>query len=307
MALKPRKQCKHYPYLFLLNEKTFLRYLRGQYLKFDVCTYDDNEVYYSVNYYKLSKTKEKIFEGGSLFERIDSLVNKLTDDNKLDYAPIYCSTWIVTGDNESISLMHQTENAYLKKSKKHKSSKDKREERKALRNTFYIMGFESTAHTPHLPLSNRDYKWWKKGHSDGEVDYELERNFDRYCDLLKFTEKDYDKAEIEIIPYILNGICYESIESTENIFLSRENFQSFFFLLDNNQDALSVIIESGELQSISARLDGTPYLSSLITFQEFTETIQPLLNPNQTKIINHWRGLGCQFINIDFLQKSLKK
>ena len=34
MTLKPRKQHKHYPYLFLLNEKTFLRYLRSPPLEY---------------------------------------------------------------------------------------------------------------------------------------------------------------------------------------------------------------------------------------------------------------------------------
>ena len=67
-----------------------------------------------------------------------------------------------------------------------------------------------------------------------------------------------------------------------------------------------MIVITGDLQSHSQRLDSTPILSSLITLQDFSKTIQPLLNSNQTKIINHWQDLGCQFINIDFLQKSFK-
>ncbi|MGR5328581.1 hypothetical protein [Photobacterium damselae] len=132
------------------------------------------------------------------------------------------------------------------------------------------------------------------------------KNSDQYCDLIRLTERDYDKAEIEITPYIFRNGIYELIDGAENVILTKENFQSFFTLLENNHNALSIIIESGELQNNYVRLDGTPYLSTLIMFQEFTETIKPILNPNIEDEINYWKQLGCQYVNIDFLQKSLR-
>ncbi|MGR5187084.1 hypothetical protein ACPV3S_17340 [Photobacterium damselae] len=311
MSLKPRKQRKHYPHLFLLNEKTFLRYLQGQYLEFDYCNIT-NHPYgdWQLGFYQLSTTKEKIFKGGYLFERIDFLVNKLTDDERLDYAPIFCSSWVVKNDNSVIEQMAKSINHA---NKCYPKSKEKREERQLLRLNTWSSGwvaFEnkpSNAITVENPmLTIRERKWWQKGFDDAKEDYEQERDsdLDRFCNLLKFTEKDYDKAVIEIIPYIFRNGIYELIDGAENIILTKENFQSFFTLLENNHNALSVIIESGELQNSCVRLDGTPYLSSLIMFQEFTETIKPLLNPNIEDEINNWKQLGCQYINIDFLQKK---
>lgn len=139
------------------------------------------------------------------------------------------------------------------------------------------------------------------------AEIKAQHDLDRILNLMWGTEDHFDKAEIEIIPYVLNGISYELIENTETIILTKDSFQSFFKSLKNNRDAVDMIVITGDLQSNSQRLDGTPILSSLITLQDFSKTIQPLLNSNQTKIINHWRDCGCQFINIDFLQKSLKK
>ena len=139
------------------------------------------------------------------------------------------------------------------------------------------------------------------------AEIKAQHDLDRILDLMWGTEDHFDKAEIEIIPYVLNGISYELIENTETIILTKDSFQSFFKSLKNNRDAVDMIVITGNLQSHSQRLDGTPILSSLITLQDFSKTIQPLLNSNQTKIIDHWRDGGSQFINIDFLQKFFKK
>lgn len=180
MALKPRKQRKHYPYLFLLNEKSFLRYLRGQYLEFDYCN-RSNHPYgdWQLGFYQFSKTKQKIFKGGCLFERIDFLVNELTDDNKLDYAPIYCSTWVVKKDNSVIEQMAKSIN-YANKC--YPKAKEKREARKELRlNILYRgwMDFElnksiEDLELDHTMLSHRERKWWQKGYDDAKEDIKHE-------------------------------------------------------------------------------------------------------------------------------------
>lgn len=189
MALKPRKQRKHYPYLFLLDEKSFLKYLKGQYVKYQ--NYSDYG-YSDSNYYPegliFSETKLIIRPQEHRFSALERLLDLLTEDGKLEYAPIFCSSWITTGDKKAISLMLQAQEASLKKRNKPRSSKNKREERKSLRNELYIIGFESTADTPHLPLSNRDYKWWLKGYNDGKLDDSVFL----YYDLL-FTEEDIEQ------------------------------------------------------------------------------------------------------------------
>ncbi len=152
-------------------------------------------------------------------------------------------------------------------------------------------------------LTKSNLNWINEKIAEIKVQYDL----DRTLDLMWGTEVDFNKAEIEIIPYILNGITYELIKDAETIVLTRDYFQCFFKSLENNRDAVDMIVITSELQSNSQRLDGTPIVSSLITFQDFSKTIQPLLNYNCTKIINHWRDFGCQFINIDFLQKSFNK
>lgn len=124
----------------------------------------------------------------------------------------------------------------------------------------------------------------------------------RYYNLLSLAY--FNKAEIIITPYILNGDYYELIEETENILLSIEDFQSFFALLETNHNALSIIVESNKLQHNSRRPYDTLYLSSLITFQEFTAIIQPLLSPNIENEVKYWKQLGCQYINIEFSQKN---
>ena len=174
MALKPRKQCKHYPYLFLLNEKSFLKYLRGQYLEFDAGT--DDEFYYSVDYYQLSKTKEKILEGGNGYKRINMFVKKLTNENKLTYAPVFCSSWIVKNDSEAIKKMGIVidNNRFY-----HPKTKEKREARKELRlNTWCCgwMDFQDKSiediDLENPMLTHRERKWWQKGYDDAKEDIE---------------------------------------------------------------------------------------------------------------------------------------
>lgn len=302
MALRPRKQRKHYPYLFLLNEKTFLRYLRGQYVEYLMpCPCSG---------YYFSRTKRTVYEDTCLFSKLKVSINKLWEKHKLIYASVLCDCWVVNNDTLAIkrmkSYLRDHENLYQKR-----KTREKRDARQQLRLNTWSSGWvafknkPSNAITVENPmLTTRERKWWQKGFYDAKKDYEQERksDLDQYCNLLKLIEKDYDKAEIEIIPYIFRNGIYELIDGAENIILTKENFQSFFTLLENNHNALSVIIESGELQNNSIRLDGTPYLSSLIMFQEFTETIQPLLNPSIEDEINNWKRLGCQYINIDFSQ-----
>lgn len=189
MALKPRKQRKHYPYLFLLNEKTFLKYLRGQYVIFDSFNfpyYDDCTARFPIDnlidYYEFSQTKQKIFEGGCLFEKIDLLVNKLTDENKLDYAPIFCSSWVVKNDNEAIKKQEAVINE--KGTDCYQKSKAKREARKQLRlNTWCCgwMDFElnksiEDLELDHTMLSHRERKWWQKGYNDAKEDMAILNN-----------------------------------------------------------------------------------------------------------------------------------
>ncbi|MGD6735503.1 hypothetical protein ACN08N_00155 (plasmid) [Photobacterium leiognathi subsp. mandapamensis] len=152
-------------------------------------------------------------------------------------------------------------------------------------------------------LTKCNLNWINDEITEVNVQYDL----DRTLDFIFGTEDHFDKAEIEIIPYVLNGISYELIENTETIILTKDSFQSFFTALKNKREAVDMIVIMGELQNHSQRLDGTPILSSLITLHDFSKTIQPLLNSNQTKTIDHWRDCGCQFINIDFLQKSFKR
>ncbi|TLS73434.1 hypothetical protein [Photobacterium damselae] len=303
MALKPRKQRKYYPHLFLLNEKTFLRYLRGQHVEYLMPCHGGG--------YYFSRTKQTVYENTYLFNKLKISVNKLWKKNKLIYAPILCDCWIVNNDTLAIkrmkSYLRDHENLYQKR-----KTREKRDARQQLRLNTWSSGwvaFEnkpSNAITVENPmLTMREQKWWQKGYNDAKKDYEQERksDSDQYCNLLNFTDKDYDKAEIVITPYILNGICWELIDEIESIILTKETFQSFFTSLEHNHNALSVVVESGELQSNCVRLDGTPYLSSMIIFQEFIEVIKPLLNPNIEGEINNWKQLGCQYINMDFLQR----
>ncbi|MFB1079542.1 hypothetical protein [Photobacterium damselae] len=301
MSLKPRKQHKHYPYLFLFNAKSFLKYLRGQYVEYLMpCPCSG---------YYFSRTKLTVYEDTYLFNKLKVLINKLWEKNKLIYAPVLCDSWVVNNDSLVIkrmkSYIRDSENLYQKR-----KTREKREARQQLRLNTWSSGWVAFKNKPTIEnpmLTPREKKWWQKGYDDAKKDYEQERNSDsdQYLNLLKFTEKDYDKAEIEIIPYIFKNGIYELIDGAENILLTKEDFQSFFSFLENNHDALSVIIESGELQSNCVRTDGTPYLSSLIMFQEFIETIKPLLNSSIEDEINNWKQLGCQYINIDFLQKHI--
>ncbi|MCD9492615.1 hypothetical protein GLP30_17170 [Photobacterium phosphoreum] len=161
-------------------------------------------------------------------------------------------------------------------------------------------------HYPYLFLLNEKsflLNWINEEMTEIKFQYDA----DRILDFIFELEDHFDKAEIEIIPYILNGISYELIENTETIILTNDYFQLFVEALRHDRDAVNMIVITGDLQNNSQLLDGTPIQSSLITLQDFSKTIQPLLNYNCTKTINHWRDLGCQFINIDFLQKSFKK
>ncbi|MBA5685045.1 hypothetical protein H3N34_17905 [Photobacterium damselae subsp. damselae] len=304
MSLKPRKQRKHYPYLFLLNEKYFLRYLRGQYV--------EHLMPCPCSAYYFSRTKKTIYGNTYFFNKLNVLIDKLWENNKLIYAPVLCDAWVVNNDtlviNRMKSYLRDHENLYQKR-----KTREKRDARQQLRLNTWSSGWVAFENKPSnaITLENpmltmREKKWWQKGFDDAKEDYEQERDSDsdQYYNLLRFTEKDYDKAEIEIIPYIFSDGIYTLIDGAENIHLKKEDFQLFFTLLENDHNALSVIIESGELQNSCVRLDGTPYLSSLIMFHEFTETIKPLLNPSIEDEINNWKQLGCQYINIDFLQKK---
>ncbi|MGR5186995.1 hypothetical protein ACPV3S_15775 [Photobacterium damselae] len=192
MALKPRKQHRYYPYLFLLNEKTFLRYLRGQYVIFDSCNfpnyYDECTGDYTalfpfdnfIDYYELSQTKQKIFETSYLFKKIDPLIYKLTNENKLTYAPVFCSSWIVNNDNQVIRRMKNFSSNIKTPSRK---SREKREVRKELRLNTWCCGWMTfqdksikDADLKNPMLTNREQKWWQKGYDDAKKDYEQEKN-----------------------------------------------------------------------------------------------------------------------------------
>jgi hypothetical protein len=176
MALKPRKQCKHYPYLFLLNEKSFLKYLNGQhieYLNYSGCSYSDSDSYQEG--FIFSKTKLIIFSQSYRFSYIERLLDSLTEDGKLEYAPIFCSSWIVKNDSEAIKKMKisiANNRVYYSK------TKEKREARKELRlNTWCCgwMDFElnksiEDLELDHTMLSHRERKWWQKGYDDAKED-----------------------------------------------------------------------------------------------------------------------------------------
>ncbi|ELV7517301.1 hypothetical protein QMU85_002300 [Photobacterium damselae] len=277
-----------------------------KYLNYSDYGYSDSDYYPEGLIF--SETKLIILPQERRFSVFEKLLDSLTENGKLEYAPIFCSSWIVSNDNQVIKKMknylRECENSYPK-------TKEKREVRKQLRLNTWCCGWMAfqdksieDAVIKNPMLTNREQKWWQKGYDDAKKDYEQERksDSDQYCNLLKLIEKDYDKAKIKITPYIFRNKIYTLIDGAENIILTKENFQSFLTLLENNHNALSVIVESGELGNKYARLDGTLYLTSLITFQEFIETIKPLLNSSIEDEINNWKRLGCQYINIDFSQ-----
>lgn len=121
-------------------------------------------------------------------------------------------------------------------------------------------------------------------------------------DLAWGTEQDTDKAEIT--PYRLKEVTYELIQGAEPISLKEDAFKSFFdALLEDKALVRLIVVVEGDLQTNSQRTDGTPYLSAMLTHQAFSNHIQPLLHPSVSPQLAHWITLGCEFINIDFLQK----
>ncbi|WP_394142893.1 hypothetical protein [Vibrio chagasii] len=124
-------------------------------------------------------------------------------------------------------------------------------------------------------------------------------------DLAWGTEQDPAKAEIEITPYRLNGVTYELISEAESIVLKNDTFKSFFDALLEDKALVRLLVVDGDLQTNSERMDGTPYLSALLNLQAFSKHIQPLLNPDNLPQLMHWIGLGCKYINIDFLQMRI--
>ncbi|MCD9492614.1 hypothetical protein GLP30_17175 [Photobacterium phosphoreum] len=171
MALKPRKQRKHYSYLFLLNEKTFLRYLRGQYLIF---SFDVN----CIGSYKFSKTKKIIHDNNHfLFKKLEMLIDNLENENKLIYAPFCFSSWVVKDDYKILKKI----NSKIKK-ENNKKSKYKREERQLSRLNLWSRGwvaFESKKlNAPDIDnpmITHRDKKWWQKGYDDAKEDIGLKQ------------------------------------------------------------------------------------------------------------------------------------
>ena len=168
MALKPRKQCKHCPYLFLLNEKSFLRYFRGQYLTF---SYDVN----CIGSYQFSKTKKIIYDNNHLFfKKLEMLIDDLENKNQLIYAPFCCSSWVVKDDYEISKI----------KKENNKKSKYKREERQLLRLSLWSRGwvaFENKKlNAPDIDnpmITHRDKKWWQKGYDNAKEDIEQLSNY----------------------------------------------------------------------------------------------------------------------------------
>ncbi|MFA0079361.1 hypothetical protein AB4427_14640 [Vibrio artabrorum] len=130
---------------------------------------------------------------------------------------------------------------------------------------------------------------------------EEERLFHWYSvvDLAWGTDDKFDKALIEIIPYARIGESKEPIADTESLLLTEDAFQSFFKALTDGEKTIDKLLTAGELQSDW----GASMLTYLMSLQDFTSIIQPLLDPGEGRRINHWKRLGCQWVKIGFRQK----
>lgn len=146
-------------------------------------------------------------------------------------------------------------------------------------------------------LTKCNLNWINESLKEIEEDHNL---FLMQC-LMWGTITEFEQAEVVITPYKLNGTNLELIENTIFLVLKKEAFQFFFEQLGKNEPAVRIIAVSGHLQCESKKADGTPLNSSLITVQEFSDAIQPLLESNTVSTINHWKQLGCEFIKLDFV------
>ena len=100
------------------------------------------------------------------------MVKKLTNENKLTYAPVFCSSWIVKNDSEAIKKMKISiaNNRFY-----YPKTKEKREARKELRlNTWHCgwMDFQNKSiediDLENPMLTHRERKWWQKGYDDAK-------------------------------------------------------------------------------------------------------------------------------------------
>ncbi|MFA0053663.1 hypothetical protein [Vibrio echinoideorum] len=116
------------------------------------------------------------------------------------------------------------------------------------------------------------------------------------------TEDAFDKARIEITPCKRIGESMLPIQGSESLVLTEDAFQSFFKALTDDSDdkrAIDNLVTIGELQSDW----GSPILTYLMSLQDFSSIIQPLLDPSEGGRINHWKRLGCQWVKIGFRKK----